>query len=62
MDDKTDGFYYTRYIKFGVGRAMLDSTQEIRNGHINKDEERLIQKFDGEFPIKYENEFLIMSQ
>ena len=25
IDDKTDGFfYYTRYIKFGVGRAMID--------------------------------------
>ncbi len=59
MDDKTDGFfYYTRYIKFGVGRSMLDSAQEIRNGHINKDEGKaLIKKFDGEYPSKYEDEF-----
>jgi len=59
MDDKIDGFfYYTRYIKFGVGRAMIDSSQEIRNGHINKEEGKyLIKKFDDEFPSKYESEF-----
>tara|TARA_B100001057_G_C22871317_1_gene959013 strand:- start:4717 stop:5955 length:1239 start_codon:yes stop_codon:yes gene_type:complete len=59
MDDRIDGFfYYTRYIKFGVGRAMIDSAQEIRNGHITKDEGKaLIKKFDGEYPSKYENEF-----
>ena len=52
-------FYYTRYIKFGVGRAMMDSAQEIRNGHLNKEEGlSLIEKFDGEYPNKYENEFL----
>ena len=60
IDDKIDGFfYYTRYIKFGVGRAMMDSAQEIRNGHLNKEEGlSLIEKFDGEYPNKYENEFL----
>ena len=59
MDDKIDGFfYYTRYIKFGVGRAMIDSAQEIRNRHITKDEgAALIEKFDGEYPKKYENVF-----
>ena len=59
MDDRIDGFfYYTRYIKFGVGRAMIDSAQEIYNGHITKDEGKtLIKKFDGEYPSKYENEF-----
>ena len=59
MDDRIDGFfYYTRYIKFGVGRAMIDSAQEIRNGHINKEEGKaLIKKFDGEYPSKYEDEF-----
>src|SRR5690606_31279109 len=31
LDDKVDGFfYYTRWIKFGVGRTMMDSAQEIR--------------------------------
>ena len=37
---------------------MKDSGQEIRNGHINKDEGiRLIKKFDGEYPVKYEDFF-----
>ena len=41
-----DFFYYTRFIKFGVGRAMIDSAQEIRNGHISKEEgTSLIEKF-----------------
>lgn len=59
IDDKIDGFfYYTRFIKFGVGRAMIDQSHEIRNGHVNKDEGKmLIQKFDGEYPSKYEKEF-----
>jgi N-acetyl sugar amidotransferase len=60
LDDKTDGFfYYTRFIKFGVGRAMMDSTMEVRNGYITKEESlSLIRQFDGEFPKKYEKEFL----
>ena len=60
LDDKTDGFfYYTAYIKFGCGRAMTDSSMEIRNGHITKEEGLgLIKQFDGEFPKKYEKEFL----
>lgn len=59
IDDKLDGFfYYTRYVKFGVGRAMMDSAQEIRNGHITKDEGlALIKKFDGEYPSKFEEIF-----
>tara|TARA_B100001250_G_C19812982_1_gene796711 strand:- start:2274 stop:3497 length:1224 start_codon:yes stop_codon:yes gene_type:complete len=59
LDDKIDGFfYYTSYIKFGVGRAMFDSAQEVRHGHITKEEGRaLIKKFDGEYPQRYENEF-----
>ena len=60
IDDKIDGFFYfTRFIKFGVGRAMMDSCQEIRNGHLTKEEGLgLIDKFDGEYPTKYEKEFL----
>jgi N-acetyl sugar amidotransferase len=59
LDDKIDGFfYYTMWIKFGHGRAMSDSCSEVRHGHINKDEGKiLINKFDGEYPQKYENEF-----
>jgi hypothetical protein len=60
IDDKTDGFfYYTRWIKFGVGRAMMDSAQEIRNQHINKEEgQALISRYEGEYPERYEKEFL----
>ena len=50
--------FYTSYIKFGIGRAMLDSAYEIRHGHTTKEEGKaLIQKFDGEYPVKYEREF-----
>ena len=60
LDDKTDGFfYYTRYIKFGVGRTMMDAAQEIRNKHITKEEGiALLKKFEGEYPARYEKEFL----
>ncbi len=60
LDDKLDGFFfYTRFIKFGVGRAMMDSAQEIRNGFLTKEEGlRLINKYDGEYPKTYEKEFL----
>ncbi|OUU29729.1 MAG: LPS biosynthesis protein PseA [Candidatus Endolissoclinum sp. TMED37] len=60
LDDKTDGFHYwTTYIKFGIGRATYDASQEIRNGHINREEGvALVRKYDGEFPIKYFKEFL----
>ncbi len=60
LDDKIDGFfYYTSYIKFGMGRAMQDSSQEIRNKKITTDEGKaLIKKFDGEFPLRYYKEFL----
>jgi N-acetyl sugar amidotransferase len=60
LDDKTDGFfYYTSFIKFGMGRAMQDSSQEIRNKKITTEEGRaLIRKYDGEFPVRYYQEFL----
>ena len=60
LDDKVDGFfYYTRWIKFGVGRAMMDSAQEIRNHHITKDEGlALMDRYEGEYPARYEAEFL----
>lgn len=60
LDDKIDGFfYYTRYIKFGVGRAMMDSAQEIRNNHLTREEGMsLIKKYDGEFPEIYYKEIL----
>lgn len=60
LDDKVDGFfYYTRWIKFGVGRTMMDSAQEIRNHHIDKDEAiALMRRYEGEYPARYEKEFL----
>jgi N-acetyl sugar amidotransferase len=60
LDDKVDGFFYfTRWIKFGVGRAMMDSAQEIRNRHLTVDEgQALIRRFEGEYPCRYESEFL----
>lgn len=60
LDDKVDGFFYwTRWIKFGVGRAMMDSAQEIRNEHITKEEGiALMERYEGEYPARYETEFL----
>jgi hypothetical protein len=55
IDDKIDDLHwYTTYIKFGIGRATFDASQEIRNKHINREEAcALVNKFDGEFPDKY---------
>lgn len=60
LDDKVDGFYYySTYIKFGMGRAMQDASQEVRNKKITTNEAKaLIKKFDGEFPERYYKEFL----
>jgi N-acetyl sugar amidotransferase len=60
IDDKIDDFhYYTTYIKFGIGRATYDASQEIRNHHITRDEGvSLVKKFDGEVPTRYFNEVL----
>lgn len=60
LDDKIDGFfYYTSHLKFGMGRAMQDAAQEVRNKKITTEEAKaLIKKFDGEFPKRYYPEFL----
>jgi len=60
LDDKVDGFFYwTRWIKFGVGRTMMDSAQEIRNHHITREEGlALMERYEGEYPERYEAEFL----
>ena len=51
--------HYTRFIKFGIGRATDDASQEIRNKHITRDEAKtLVKRFDGEFPKKYFNEIM----
>ncbi|MDC0384319.1 N-acetyl sugar amidotransferase, partial [Candidatus Marinimicrobia bacterium] len=55
IDDKIDDLhYYTTYIKFGIGRATYDASQEIRNKHLTREEgQALVHRFDGEFPDKY---------
>ncbi len=60
LDDKIDGFhYYTTYIKFGLGRATYDASQEIRNKHLTREEGvALVRRFDGEFPERYYKEVM----
>lgn len=60
IDDKIDDLhYYTTFIKFGIGRATYDASQEIRNKHLTKEEgQALVKRFDGEFPDKYFNEIM----
>ena len=60
IDDKIDDLhYYTTFIKFGIGRATYDASQEIRNGHLLIDEAKnLVKKYDGEYPKVYIDEVL----
>ena len=60
IDDKIDDLhYYTTYIKFGIGRATYDSSQEIRNKHLTREEGlALVKRFDGEFPDRYFGEIM----
>ena len=46
-------------IKFGIGRATYDASQEVRNDKITREEAvHLVKKFDHEFPSKYFEDFL----
>ena len=58
IDDKMDDLYfYTYYVKFGIGRTTADVSQEIRNGDLTINEgAKLIKKFDGEYPKRFEKE------
>lgn len=60
IDDKIDDLhYYTTFIKFGIGRATYDASQEIRNKHLMREEgQALVKRFDGEFPDRYFNEIM----
>ncbi len=60
LDDRTDGFhFYLAYIKFGIGRATSDAAHEVRDGHLTRDEAvALVNRYDGEFPSRYFQEFL----
>ena len=55
FDDRIDGFhYYTTWIKFGLGRASYDTSQEIRNKQITLEEGKmLVKQYDGEFPTRF---------
>ena len=58
IDDKVDDFhYFTTFIKFGLGRASYDASQEIRNNEISREEGvALVRKYDGEFPERFADE------
>ena len=60
IDDKIDDLhYYTTFIKYGIGRATYDSSHEIRNKHLNREEaQNLVKKYDGEFPNIYFSEIM----
>jgi N-acetyl sugar amidotransferase len=58
LDDKMDDLHwYTTYIKFGIGRATYDTSQEIRNEELTREEGfNLVKKYDGEYPYRFEKE------
>lgn len=58
IDDKIDDFHYwTTYVKFGIGRATYDASQEIRSGDITREEGvALVKRFDGEWPARFADE------
>ena len=60
IDDKIDDLhYYTTHVKFGLGRATYDASQEIRNKHLTREEGvALVRQFDGELPTHYFREVL----
>lgn len=60
IDDKIDDLhYFTTHIKFGLGRATYDASQEIRNKHITREEGiALVRRFDGEVPHRYLKEVM----
>lgn len=60
IDDRIDPLhYFTTYIKFGIGRATYDASQEVRNKKITREEGvALVKRFDHEFPSKYFKEII----
>lgn len=55
VDDKIEWLhFFCHYIKFGIGRCRLDASQEIRSGHITREEAiALCKKYEGEIPKRY---------
>jgi hypothetical protein len=44
-------------VKFGIGRATYDASQEARNGDITRDEAiALIRRYDGEYSERFEKD------
>ena len=60
IDDKLDCLHYwTGFIKFGMGRASHEASQEVRNGDLTREEAvSLVRKYDGELPLRYLPEIL----
>lgn len=60
IDDKIVPFhFYTTLIKFGIGRASYDASQEIRNNKITREEGvALVKRYDTEFPKSHYKDFL----
>ncbi len=58
IDDRIDDLhYFTTGIKFGLGRASYDASQEIRSGDITREEGvALVRRFDHEYPERFINE------
>jgi N-acetyl sugar amidotransferase len=55
IDDRVDDLhYFTTHVKFGIGRATYDASQEIRSNDITRDEGvALVRRYDGEFPERF---------
>lgn len=60
IDDKVDDLhFFTYHVKFGLGRATYDASQEIRSGDIERDEGvALVKRYDGEWPERFEKELM----
>lgn len=60
IDDKIDDLHYwTTHVKFGIGRATYDASQEIRNDEISREEGvALVHRFDGEWPARFEDDLM----
>ena len=55
LDDKLEWLhYYMMFIKYGMGRATADASQEIRSEKITRDEGvKLVELYDSEFPKQH---------
>jgi N-acetyl sugar amidotransferase len=60
IDDRMDDLHYlTTHVKFGIGRATYDASQEVRSGDITRDEAvALVRRYDGEFPERFFTELM----